>query len=164
VPRDRLAVSRRGAAGGGPWESISAAIESAGLDYKVVDASGEPGASYIYRVEILEDGATRTLFETDAISMPALGLVLNQNHPNPFNPSTTITFSLPRESAATVEIFDGAGGLVARLLDGDRLPAGPHAVEWNGRDSAGRTCATGIYLYRLTAGKETLSRKMVLVR
>jgi hypothetical protein len=165
VPRDRLAVSRRGAAAaGGPWGSISAEIENAGLNYKVIDASCEPGASYIYRVDILEDGATRTLFETDAISTPALSLVLNQNHPNPFNPSTTISFSMPRESAVTLEIFDGAGRLVVGLLDGDRLRAGPHEVEWNGRDSAGRTCATGIYLYRLIAGKEKLSRKMVLLR
>ena len=75
-----------------------------------------------------------------------------------------ISFSLPSDCAATLAIHDESGRLVRTLLGGKTLPAGPHTVEWDGRDDAGRECAAGVYFYRLSAGKETLSRKMVLLR
>ena len=54
--------------------------------------------------------------------------------------------------------------VVARLIDNERRSAGTHDVEWNGRDQSGRAATSGIYVYRLTAGKETISRNMVLLR
>jgi flagellar hook assembly protein FlgD len=63
-----------------------------------------------------------------------------------------------------LEVYDVSGRLVARLIDGERRAAGLNNVEWNGRDVSGRSSASGIYIYRLTAGKETISRKMVLLR
>ena len=165
VPCDRFTIWRRDCrAVDAPWTALSVAVEADGLAYGAIDVSCEPGATYVYRVNIVEDGATRALFETGAVTAPALALALRQNHPNPFNPSTTISFTLPRESEATVEIFDGAGRLVARLLDGERLPAGAHEAAWDGRDLTGRTCAAGVYFCRLSAGKETRARKMVLAR
>ena len=122
------------------------------------------GSSYVYKVEYSFDGVSRLLFISEEIRTPAALLALEQNRPNPFNPSTTISFTLPGECAVRLEVYDVSGRLVARLVDGARLSAGPHDVEWNGRDVSGRAAASGIYVYRLVAGKETISRKMVLLR
>ena len=147
------------------FETIPAAgISRAGLDFSFVDAGVEPGRSYRYRVAVSDNGGWRILFETSAISTPALPLTLSQNRPNPFNPSTTISFSLPAECAVRLYVYDISGRLVARLVDGKRLGAGMNTVEWNGRGIEGRAVASGVYVYRLVAGKETLSRKMVLMR
>jgi hypothetical protein len=149
----------------GLFEEIPASgISREGLEFSFIDRGIEPGRSYLYRVEVSANGERRILFETNAISTPALPLALCQNRPNPFNPSTTISFSLPGESAVRLEVYDVSGRLVARLLDGEKRGAGPHDVEWNGRDASGRAAASGIYVYRLVAGKETISRKMVLLR
>ncbi len=135
-----------------------------GLDFTYTDSRVEPGERYVYKVEYTIDGKSRLLFISEEIRTPAALLALDQNRPNPFNPSTTISFTLPGECAVRLEVYDVSGRLVARLLDGKRLGAGAHNVEWNGRDASGRSAASGIYVYRLTAGRETISRKMVLLR
>jgi len=135
-----------------------------GLRFTYADSRIEPGKRYVYKVEYTIDGTSRLLFLSEAIETPAALLALHQNRPNPFNPSTTISFTLPGESAVRLEVYDVSGRLVARLLNGEKRGAGPHDVEWNGRDASGRAATSGIYVYRLIAGKETLSRKMVLLR
>ena len=90
-------------------------------------------------------------------------LVLGQNYPNPFNPSTSIAFELPSVSHALVEIFDARGSRVRTLVD-DTMNAGPHTVEWNGRDDHGGVVSSGVYFYRLTAGGRTQSKKMVVLK
>jgi flagellar hook assembly protein FlgD len=87
-----------------------------------------------------------------------------QNNPNPFNPSTTISYYVPEASPVTLDVYDSSGRLVARLLDGAKQPKGTHSIEWRGVDSSGRTVSSGVYFYRLTSGKETISKKMVLLR
>jgi hypothetical protein len=90
-------------------------------------------------------------------------VTLAPNHPNPFNPQTTITFALPVPGRVSLQIFDVAGRHVTTLLDGV-LPNGPHAIIWDGRDSAGRSAASGTYHYRLVAGGTVQSRSMVLLK
>ena len=145
-------------------ELDSGALENTGLSYTYIDSGAEPGKRYVYSVEYQIDNRRTELFTTDPIAMPAARLTLYQNRPNPFNPSTTISFSLPAECAVRLEVYDVSGRLVARLIDGERRSAGLNNVEWNGRDASGRTAVSGIYVYRLVAGKETISRKMVLLR
>jgi len=89
--------------------------------------------------------------------------VLYPNFPNPFNPSTTIRFSLPGAGPVLLSFYDVNGRLVRTLIDGT-MQAGLHEVVWNGRDQSGRAVASGIYLYRLTSGKGIVMRKMALVR
>ncbi len=84
--------------------------------------------------------------------------------PNPFNPKTTLRFALPRAAAVELAIFDVNGRRVARLLKGETLPAGNHAVDWNGRDEAGRALASGVYFARFAAGGFTAEHKLVLLR
>lgn len=89
--------------------------------------------------------------------------MLHQNYPNPFNPSTTIRFDLPLGCPITLDVVDIRGKIIRRLLDGERT-SGPHSAVWNGTDDGGRAAAHGLYLYRLSSGKRTLTRKMILVR
>ncbi len=88
---------------------------------------------------------------------------LSQNWPNPFNPSTAIQFSLQEKSDVHLAVYNLAGQLVQTIASGV-LPAGIHRVQWNGRDAAGNQAAAGVYLYRLTTGQNSFTRKMTLVR
>jgi hypothetical protein len=88
---------------------------------------------------------------------------LQQNTPNPFNPTTTIGFTLPRETDVRIDVYDVRGALVATLFDG-RHPGGEGRVTWSGLDDRGHPVASGVYLYRLAANGETSTRKMVLVK
>ena len=90
---------------------------------------------------------------------------LSQNTPNPFNPSTTITYSVPEGKSVNVslEVFDLRGQKVNTLVDEAR-ESGTYAVFWNGIDSQGRKVASGIYFYRLRAGSFVQTRKMVLLK
>jgi len=88
---------------------------------------------------------------------------LSQNAPNPFNPTTRIAFSLPEPGGARLTVYDVAGRVV-RTLVGDALRPGAHEVVWNGVDDAGRSCASGVYVYRLAVPGGTVSRRMLLLR
>ncbi len=95
---------------------------------------------------------------------PPAASALRPNVPNPFNPRTTLTLAIPRPEIVDLAIYDPAGRLVRRLLDGAALPAGVHHTVWDGRDAMGRDVAAGTYLARLTAGSLTEVRKMALLR
>ncbi|MEN8006876.1 MAG: dockerin type I domain-containing protein [Candidatus Krumholzibacteriota bacterium] len=88
---------------------------------------------------------------------------LSQNHPNPFNPKTEISFSLPTGSAVRLEIFDLAGKKIRTLVDGTYGP-GDHTVIWDGTDAAGTTVSAGVYLYSVTADGFVQTRKMMLIK
>ena len=89
--------------------------------------------------------------------------LLDQNHPNPFNPQTTIRFALPAAQRVDLAVYTVDGKRVATLHEG-RLEAGDHALTWNGRDERGRAMPSGVYLYRLEAGERVESRRMALIR
>jgi len=95
--------------------------------------------------------------------IPLRGPVLHPNRPNPFNPQTTLTFELPTRTTVTLRIYDAAGRPVRTLVDGAR-DAGPHEVEWDGRDRGGLGLASGTYFARLESGGTARVRKLVLVR
>jgi hypothetical protein len=158
----RFGVSRR-EEGKSEYGASSSDVEADGLSFSYRDESVEPGKTYRYRVEYADGSGSHVLFETDPVVVPALPLALEQNWPNPFNPSTTILYYLPQSGHVRLEIFDVAGRRVACLVDRNE-EHGNRTVVWNGSSESGQPAATGIYIYRLTAGRETLSRKMVLIR
>lgn len=95
-------------------------------------------------------------------NLPAV-LELADNFPNPFNPTTTIRFGLPREERVVLDVFDVRGRLVNSLLNETR-PAGYHTVVWDGEDHQGAPVASGVYQYRVVAGDLVISKRMVLVK
>ena len=103
------------------------------------------------------------LFGVTAAPAVPSRLHLAQNHPNPFNPLTTVTFTLEKAGIASLRIYDAHGHLVRTLVSGHR-DSGNHAVRWDGLDDDGRQVGDGVYLYRLDAAGDSDTRKMVLVR
>ena len=89
--------------------------------------------------------------------------ILSQNFPNPFNPSTTIKFTLPANSDVSLNVYNTRGQLVRNLIN-DTLPGGEHSVVWNGLDTHGRTSASGMYFYRIEASGVSETRRMVLLK
>jgi flagellar hook assembly protein FlgD len=88
---------------------------------------------------------------------------LHQNVPNPFNPTTRIRFDLPEAAAVRLAVYNVNGQMI-RILANGPMQAGARDVTWDGRDAAGRAAASGIYFYRLDAGRFTQTRKMILLR
>jgi len=131
-------------------------------EFIFVDLSTEPATVYSYRVTILEDGNAVTSFETTTTT-PSLQLALGQNHPNPFNPETTIRFTLEKAAHVTLSIYDAKGRWVTKLVD-DVRSAGPHETRWDGTDAAGSSVSSGVYFYRMTVGNTSLSKRMVLLK
>ena len=133
-----------------------------------------------WRLQALWDGASPPVLQRAryvaqdhhmieaAIARPAqstpTAFALAQNMPNPFNPETSIDFTVPTDSQRVrLEIFDMLGRRVAILWDGEMAP-GEHRLRWRGLDQEGRPVASGIYIYRLQSGAQNMAKRMVLVR
>ena len=94
---------------------------------------------------------------------PQLLTALSSNYPNPFNPSTNISFSLANPGEVSIQIFNQKGQLVKTLLNSS-LPAGNHQLTWNGTDEQGAQVGSGVYFYRMKSGKYSSTRKMVMMK
>jgi hypothetical protein len=110
-------------------------------------------------------------YDTDidvTLSTPGTGKAivfdLEQNFPNPFNPVTTIFFSIPEPQKVELCIYDVSGRLVKTLIDGVPMERGRHPVTWDGRNDAGRFVSSGVYFAKLTAGDDIADTKMVLLK
>jgi hypothetical protein len=143
--------------------SDSARVVYFGFGFEGIDA---PADREIIMQRILEYlGGVRVGIGDDTgpgATLP-VAAALHPNFPNPFNPSTTIAFDLASPAPVTLSIFDLRGRLVRTLVDRE-LPAGRHAVVWDGRGRRGEVVASGTYLYRLVAGGETVTRRMTAVK
>ncbi len=84
-------------------------------------------------------------------------------YPNPFNPVTTIRYTLPSRGRATIAIYDARGALVRTLLDAEKS-AGAYTLRWDGRDDRGRPAVSGVYFARLGSGEITRSYKLVVLK
>lgn len=88
---------------------------------------------------------------------------LSQNFPNPFNPSTIIRFGLPVAEKVTLKVYDVLGREIKTLVN-DEMKPGYHSVEWDGTNNYGARVSSGIYIYRLVAGKYVKTMKMMMVK
>lgn len=89
---------------------------------------------------------------------------LSQNHPNPFNPVTTIQYDLPQELQVTLKIFNLLGQEVRTLIKQEKQLSGRHQVVFDGRDNNSNPLPSGIYIYRIVAGEFRATRKMILLK
>ncbi len=97
--------------------------------------------------------------ETDILVPP----FLVSAYPNPFNPETTIFYSIPQKGEIEIDVFNIKGQKVRTLIN-EQQEAGQHSVVWNGRDVANKACSSGIYFYRLKNGSYSKTRKMILLK
>ena len=104
------------------------------------------------------------LIKTDADPrVPRPISMLNQNFPNPFNPTTTIKFNVPRTGNTKINVYNVRGQLVKTLVDGN-FTAGNHEVTWHGDDNNSRSVASGVYFYKMETNGVTETRRMVLMK
>ncbi len=100
---------------------------------------------------------------TDIAAATVTQYQLFTNYPNPFNPTTTISYALPAAAQVRIHVFDLTGRLVKTLVDSEQQP-GMHSITWDAKDDAGKEVANGMYICRMTAGGEVLHQKMILAK
>ena len=110
-------------------------------------------------------GAYESAVSTAVGDAPGVDVVLEQNAPNPFNPSTRIAYVVQSPTAVRVnlDVFDVRGRLVRQLVH-ERPSTGQVVVAWDGRDDNGQEVSSGMYFYRLVAGPTTITRRMTLLK
>ncbi|MGH7601214.1 MAG: T9SS type A sorting domain-containing protein, partial [bacterium] len=86
-----------------------------------------------------------------------------QNYPNPFNPSTTIAYALAKPGLTVLKIYDVLGKEVRLLVD-EHKSAGEYTVQWDGKDHAGRTAVSGVYIVTIESGAFKASRRITLAK
>ena len=128
------------------------------------DDDAKASAQLAARVRLLKDVLNYFgVSDGEASPVPDAVVFSAGNHPNPFNPATTISWSLPQAGQLGVQVYDLRGRLVRTLVDGP-MDAGPGSVRWDGRADGGQDAAAGVYFWRVTAGAETLVGKMALIK
>ncbi|MCC7431234.1 T9SS type A sorting domain-containing protein [bacterium] len=144
-------------------------------NYSFTDKTAELNKTYIYRLaDVNFDGVrnihsdfdrTITLkLEGENLQNKNLSFELEQNFPNPFNPTTEIAFTLKRETVATLKIYNTVGQEIKTLVSEKLVPAN-YKVSWNGTDENGKSVASGIYFYKLeTANGTSDTKKMILLK
>jgi hypothetical protein len=151
----------RGANEQAPDELVntSGVIPAESRSYLDGDVSGG-GKTYRYTLAVVTADDSEIRSQSVMVRTSARSLALHQNRPNPFNPTTSISFTLPNKARVDLSVYNLQGQLVKTLVS-EALDAGIKEVVWNGTDARGDPVASGVYFYRLKAGKKVLTRKMV---
>ena len=127
-------------------------------DFTVVSGSSRNGGNLVEcPPQITCDPCDRSAGKK-AVSSESEPFALSRNYPNPFNPVTTINFSLPNSSYVTLNIYNVLGEKITTLVDRE-FSAGIHSVEWNAREFS-----SGFYFYRIEAGSFTKTNRMMLIK
>ncbi|HMB90231.1 MAG TPA: FG-GAP-like repeat-containing protein [Rhodothermales bacterium] len=121
-----------------------------------------PAASRPF-MRIIEIPADLTIAVEDNADVPD-GFKLSANYPNPFNPSTTFSFTLPRDANVSVRIYDVTGRLIRTLVDNRLYSSGTYQARWDGTSASGTTVASGTYFYSLEHDGTRQVRPMLLVK
>jgi photosystem II stability/assembly factor-like uncharacterized protein len=149
---------------GATWGEYSVPEEAAGENFVggIFLNSGK-GYFFTYNGMVLR-------FENQVTALPAPytehspgDFQLYQNFPNPFNPTTQISFSMPQAAQVKLVVYDILGRKIRTVFDGFRS-AGTHTMSWDGLNDAGKNVASGIYIYKMTTGDQSLQKKMQLIR
>ncbi|MCB5231178.1 MAG: T9SS type A sorting domain-containing protein [Candidatus Cloacimonas sp.] len=131
-----------------------------------------PNGAYIYTVIANYTAGESTPVHTSRITINATNVEtitipgvtrLNGNYPNPFNPETSISFELKSEESVLIEIYNMRGQKVRTLVN-NRLSAGSHSLEWNGKDDNSQEVGSGIYFYKMVAGDYSSTKKMIMMK
>jgi len=149
------------------WQTIEIPLQEFGEFDGPVElvsfSSNLAGTMFIDEVRLVVSAPPITaVLETRSDAVPQ-SVSLEQNYPNPFNHETVIRFALPSTQRVVLDVYNLTGQRVTTLLRGLRT-AGTYQVRWDGRDAGGQSLASGIYLYRLRAGRQVMTRKLLLLQ
>ncbi|MGA7838024.1 MAG: T9SS type A sorting domain-containing protein [Ignavibacteriaceae bacterium] len=132
-------------------------------DYSFIDQP-TGGTKFSYRLKQIDNDGNYKFYDAINVTLTENQTAeLMQNSPNPFNPSTEIKFYIPTISNVSIKIYDMLGKEVITLMNSQK-DAGYHIVYWNGRDKYGSDVSSGVYLYKLTAGSFTQTKKMLMLK
>lgn len=146
----------------GPFTKLNNELIAGDHGNSYCDARAKPGTTYWYQLGAVDaDGETYSVLVS--VSIPPGKTTLYQNYPNPFNPVTTVSFYLPRPERVVLTIYDVKGERVRVLADGIR-DFGRYDLSWDGRNDEGESVGSGVYFYRLIAGKTVLTKKLTLLK
>ena len=121
------------------------------------------GGKFYYRLKQIDFNGSYTFSNVLEVSALPTVFSLSQNFPNPFNPSTTIKYQLPQKERVVLEIYNTLGEKVKTLVDDIRDP-GFYEAKWDGTNNNNIDVATGVYIYRIIAGKFVLAKKMMFLK
>ena len=143
-------------------------IEGEELTFKYYDDSNDEVIEYMetltFESNMIDWLDGFNTFSLNRIARPAPEQYsLSDAYPNPFNPTTTLSFSVPTEGVMSLNIYDMTGRLVSTLVDGN-LKQGYHSITWNGMDSNGHAVSSGMYIYSLKGEGVSITKKMVLMK
>jgi N-acetylneuraminic acid mutarotase len=135
------------------------------LDGVAKMAANSEDQPLIFSYEILKSAIEDQSISKTAGNEPEIpeSYALHQNHPNPFNPSTTISFALPEAGEVSLAIYNLNGQLVRQVASG-KFASGRHQLVWDATDDRGERVASGVYLYVIKAGAFTAQKKLVLMK
>jgi len=129
--------------------------EAEGFEVATIDAEVTTGQLTFLDFQMIANTGTNDL--------PVLSTELLGNYPNPFNPTTTISFALHEASNVKIDVYNITGQHVKSLLN-EHLEADNHNIVWIGNDNEGRSVSSGVYFYKMQAGRYTSTRKMILMK
>ncbi|MAK01943.1 MAG: hypothetical protein CMP35_00695 [Rickettsiales bacterium] len=128
------------------------------LDYVVTAADGE---------YTIQSEAGQFVFQNTSLSitrqLDPLSYKLYQNHPNPFNPITSLRYDLPEDALVNITIYDMKGRIINNLVS-SKQSSGLNSVQWNATDNAGQPVSAGVYLYQIEAGNFSNTKKMLFLK
>ncbi|MFQ5511713.1 MAG: Ig-like domain-containing protein [Candidatus Krumholzibacteriia bacterium] len=133
-----------------------------GSSYEFRDTTVRPSRTYYYKLEEITGHGKGEIFGPFEFTYRA-PFALDQNFPNPFNPTTTIRFTVARDGHVKLVIYDVGGRRVRTLLNEDRI-ADHYEIDWDGKNGSGQSVASGVYFYKIVSGKFTKTRKMLLLK
>ena len=134
------------------------------LDHLVINTELDPALGGVAdsHIDVTNFGSEVSVDGKDRNGIPA-SFRLEQNTPNPFNPNTAIRFYLPVQSKVSLQIFDVMGRLVKEFGSAN-YGTGEHTLIWDATDMQGIAVPSGVYNYRLNAGRYSENRKMILIK
>jgi hypothetical protein len=130
--------------------------------YALTDSDVDGGSEYVYET-VLQDDPPQILFRVTVTVPRFADARLHPAAPNPFRHDTNIAFEIPAAGRVQARVYDVTGALVAVLADNE-FPAGMTRLNWDGRDKSGAAAASGVYFVRMNYGKQSLERKILIVR
>ena len=140
------------------------------VDYTVSPSRDVTGSPYVFYFVTATDFSgnegkpARVNTLSGAGESPTSYVLSVSNYPNPFNPRTTVRYTVPSGGEVTIAIYDARGARVATLVKDEERAAGAYRAEWNGQTDGGETASSGVYFARIEHGGVTRTKKMTLLK